>query len=139
MNLSFTTNFVVFPKDTNYMPPMVFGGKMLSEMDIAAATAVRRLLYDSPTGAKDAVTVAVDKVVFHKGAEVKDLIILNADIIELGVKSVTIQVHGYREVASGSEHKMEHMCEGLFRFVAYDLKKKVAIPHGLSFKDKEHD
>ena len=75
MNLIFENSFVVFPKDTNYNPPMVFGGKILAEMDIAAACCARRLLYSSHI--KDAVTVAVNNVSFFIGAEVKDLIFLD--------------------------------------------------------------
>lgn len=132
MHTHFTTSFVVFPQDTNYMPPMVFGGKMLAEMDIAAATAVRRLLYSSPAGAKDAVTVGVESVKFHAGAEVKDLIFLDAEIVKVGIKSVSVQVKGYREHPSREQPLRELMCEGLFHFSAYDLGTKKAIPHGLT-------
>lgn len=127
MNTIFETNFTVFPEDTNYMPPMIFGGKLMSEMDIAAAMAVRRLLYDSPTLARDAVTVAVSNIEFHVGAVVKDLIYLKAEVVSGGVKSIDVHVDGWRERHDGREK----ICNGDFRFVAYDLENKIAIPHGL--------
>jgi len=40
-NITFQKSFIVFPQDTNYMYPMVFGGKVLAEMDIAAGIRLR--------------------------------------------------------------------------------------------------
>lgn len=130
--LSFETSFCVFPQDTNYHPPMVFGGKMLSEMDICAAGTVRRALYDSPLGVRDAVTVQVDDVTFHKGAVVKDLIFLQGTITKIGIKSITVEVKAYNEV---NKNLRELMASGTFVFVAYDIAKKCSVPHGLTLLD----
>ena len=81
METVFNHTFTVFPEHSNYMPPMIFGGKLLAEMDICAAMTARRFLYSSPTGARDAVTVAVTGINFYVGAIVKDLIFL---IISIG-------------------------------------------------------
>jgi hypothetical protein len=40
-----STCFVVFPQDCNANFPMLFGGKVLAEMDRCAGIAVRRTLY----------------------------------------------------------------------------------------------
>ena len=126
----------MFPQDTNYMPPMVFGGKMLSEMDIAAACAVRRFLYNSPTGVRDAVTVQVNDLTFFDGAEIKDLIHVHAVVIKAGIKSVDVAVVCFRENPDGTHDKM---AEGKFRFVAYDIARRVAVPHGLKLPVEESD
>lgn len=62
------TSFVCFPVDTNSNPPMVFGRKLLSEMDRCAAVTVRRFLYNSSVDS--AVTVAINNVKFYKPAKV---------------------------------------------------------------------
>ncbi len=126
----------MFPQDTNYMPPMVFGGKMLSEMDIAAACAVRRFLYSSPTGVRDAVTVQVTDVTFFAGAEIKDLIHVHALVVKAGIKSVDVAVTCFRENPDGTHDKM---AEGKFKFVAYDLDRRTAVPHGIKLLAEESD
>lgn len=123
-----TTCFVAFPADSNANPPMVFGGKLMSEMDRCAAIIVRRRLYDSPT-AKDAVTVSVVNVEFVKAAQVKDLLVLSGEVTEiLGPTSLAVSVVVEREERGG---KRELIAEGEFVFVAYDLETHKAIEHGL--------
>lgn len=117
-NKIFETSFVVMPQDTNYMPPMVFGGKVMAEMDIAAGMAVRRAIIDSPT-AKDAVTTRVTDIEFHVGAKIGDLIFLKAEIIRTGFTSITIQVNGVRELKDGRRQKI---CNGIFTFVTVKFK-----------------
>lgn len=154
MNLTHETSFAVFPGDCNYHYPMVFGGKMLAEMDRCAATTVRRFLYDSPTGAKHALTVGVDKVVFHKGAEVGDLIFLTGTVKEVGQKRVSVWVRAEKE---GHEIRTEKwtdgyggtyldkrpyvvrtvMSEGMFHFCAYDMNLKQGMKHGINLERYE--
>lgn len=134
-----STNFFVFPQDTNYHPPMIFGGKMLSEMDICAAGTVRRTLYHSPN-TQDALTVGVDKVTFYKGAKIKDFIILTGTVVKLGIKSITVHVVATKEVPTFPNGIIEEpptiiherMAEGYYSFVAYDIKGECAVPHELS-------
>lgn len=122
------TNFFIFPQDCNYNPPMVFGGKMLSEMDICAAGTVRRAMYDSPV--KDALTTYVDKVRFVRGAVIKDMIFMRGEIVKIGIKSITVYVEAFVEVDGG---KRDKIAEGTFTFVAYDMKEMKGVPHELSF------
>ena len=133
------SSFVAFPQDCNANPPMVFGGKLLAEMDRAAGMATRRFLLASPCGARDAVTIAINKVTFHAPARVKDLIVVTGRVVGAGAKSVTVRVTVEKEV----EGKRELLVDGEFVFVAYKLgtddKKGRAIPHGLTMpgeKDK---
>ena len=148
MNLTHETSFAVFPGDCNYHYPMVFGGKMLAEMDKCAATTVRRFLYDSPNEAKHALTVGVDKVIFHKGAEVGDLIFLTGTVKDVGQKRISVWVKAERENNKiieqqnldkwGGFHRTMTpllvrtvMAEGMFHFCAYDMTVKMSMQHGL--------
>lgn len=125
MNTVFETTFTVFPQHSNYLqPPMVFGGKVLAEMDICAAMTAKRLLYG--TECTDAITVAVNKVTFFVGAQIGDLIFLRGEVIKLGVKSILMRVEGWRENHDGTR---ERICEGEFTFVA--RKNGKTYPHGL--------
>lgn len=126
LNLKHETSFVVFPEHCN-PNQLLFGGKVLAEMDKAAAVTVRRLLYASPAGTRDAVTVAVDGVKFHKAGEPKDLVYLTGSVVELGRKSVTVQVDVERERVG----LRELLAEGRFVFVAYDVAAKKAVEHGI--------
>lgn len=135
VNKVFETTFTVFPQDTNYMFPMVFGGKVLSEMDIAAAMAVRRACNHSLT-AKHAVTTVAGPVEFYIGAEVGDLILLRAEIVRLGNSTVYVDVVGERENKDGFR---ERICRGPFVFVTVEFlehlvngKKHKPVNHGLT-------
>ena len=129
MNLVYNSTFTVFPQDCNYLiPPMVFGGKVLSEMDVCAAMACRRLLYG--TECTDSVTVQVDKVTFFVGAVIGDLVFLRGEIVKLGHKSIVIHVEGERENHDG---KRERICCGDFTFVS--RKNGKSHPHGLKLND----
>lgn len=125
---SFTSGFVVFPQDCNANLPMCFGGKLLAEMDRCAGITTRRFLYKS--AAKDAVTVAINNVTFHKSAEVKDLVIVSGTVVKAGKKSVTVKVTVEKETREGRTL----LVEGEFVFVAYDLATKQAVEHGLEIK-----
>jgi acyl-CoA hydrolase len=123
--LSSSTAFVVFPQDCNANPPMAFGGKLLSEMDRCAGITTRRFLYSSTV--RDAVTVAINHVRFHKAAEIKDLVVVTGTVVGAGEKSITVRVTVERELAAGREL----LVEGEFIFCAYDLAARRAAPHGL--------
>lgn len=91
------TCFTVFPQHTNSLSPLIFGGAFFAEMDKAAAIAVRRLLYSSPTKCTNAVTHRAD-VVFNKPCYQGDLIFLNAEIVKVGHnKSIVVNVKATRE------------------------------------------
>lgn len=130
-----SSSFVVFAGDCNANPPMLFGGKLLAEMDRMAGITTRRFLYDSST-ARDAVTVAVNNVKFHRPAQVKDLLIVLGMVMATGEKSVTVGVRVERETMEGGGVIRELIAEGEFVYVAVTIdpetKKSKAVPHGLS-------
>ena len=113
--------FTVFPDDLNYAGTL-FGGKLLSEMDIAALKAVRRVLYKSPCDG--AVTASVDKVDFEAPGRLGDIIDLKAVVKHLGKSSIVVGVVVTKEDQKG---RIERICTAKFTFVA--LKKHKPHPH----------
>lgn len=113
--------FAVFPEDLNYNGTL-FGGKILAEMDIAAAKVARRLLYGTPCDG--AVTASLDKVNFRKPALLGDMIEMKARLTGLGNTSIRISVKVIKEDKCGQR---EQICEALFTFVA--LKENKPYPH----------
>lgn len=94
------------------MYPMVFGGAMLSEMDLCAAGAVRRALYDS--GCDSSVTVGVTDVSFYRAAKCGDIVKLRGHIWKTGKKSIDVKVDGWVDTEEGDKY----VCSGMFTFVS---------------------
>ena len=111
MNTKFNTNFTVYPTDANNMFPMIFGGAFFAQMDKAAATTVKRLLYGSDQ-CKACVTHKFEGT-FHKPTYVGDLILMEATVESLGKKSVVVDVQAFRE----KDNEKELVAEAKFVFV----------------------
>lgn len=128
---------------------------MMAEMDLVAAAAVSRFLYDSPNGVSEALTVGFDKGTFHKGAQSGDLVIFTATITGVGKKRVSVKVVAERERLDTCYQEVEHdkndppdfvgcvfeskkklmrdkMAEAMFHFCAYDMKLKKGVEHGMT-------
>lgn len=116
-------SFMVFPEDMNYAGTL-FGGKILAEMDKAAAKAVRRILYG--TDCDGCVTAGISKIDFKNPAHTGDFIELNAFITKLGKSSVHVDVFVTREDFKGN---IQPICNGSFVFVA--LKNGKPFAHEL--------
>lgn len=129
LNLTHSTNFVVYPSDCNHMNTL-FGGKILAEMDRTCGITVRRLLYSSKCDL--AVTAGIESVKFLKPAHVGDLVFTKTKVVKLGKKSITVQVEVVKEQKDGEVK----LAEGIFTFVSYDVVKKEAVEHGLTLCEK---
>jgi acyl-CoA thioesterase YciA len=81
-----TLRVTLMPKDTN-RHGSIFGGIILSHIDLAGAVAARHTC-----GPLKFVTVAMDKVVFHEPVFVGDLVSLYAETLRVGRTSVTVKV-----------------------------------------------
>jgi acyl-CoA hydrolase len=114
-------SFMVFPEDMNYAGTL-FGGKILAEMDKAAAKAARRMLYG--TECDGCATVSLSKVDFERPAHIGDFIEMSAWIKKLGKSSIEIDVFVLREDTQGM---IEQICKGTFVFVS--LKDGKPFPH----------
>jgi acyl-CoA hydrolase len=122
----YKTSFTVFPQHCNYNdPPSIFGGKMLAEMDNAAAMCVRRVLYG--TECTDAVTVGVNNVGFHRPAYIGEIVHITAKLHAMGDRSITIMVECERESKRGD---IKAMAKGVFTFVS--RIKGMPSKHGLT-------
>jgi len=100
------------PNDLNSIGTL-FGGKMISWMDIAASKAARRFLRDSE--AVGGVTKAIDKVVFTEPVYGGEWVNFEATVVSSGVTSFVVEVKSTAEDPSG---KRRPVCEALFTLVA---------------------
>ena len=114
MNLVYITSFIVMPKDTQSSGRILFGGKILSEMDLCAAHTARRLLYDAPQEL-GLLTVAVKDINMMAPAFPADLVFLRGQIVKLGTTSIEIQVVAWKEDYDGS---MNNIAIGTFVLVS---------------------
>lgn len=74
----------LMPKDTN-AHGTIFGGVLLSHIDLAGAVAARR-------HCDLMVTVKMTEVVFHAPVFVGDLVSFYADVVRIGNTSITVKV-----------------------------------------------
>ncbi|HWL05639.1 MAG TPA: acyl-CoA thioesterase [Xanthobacteraceae bacterium] len=100
---------VAMPRDTNPAGDM-FGGWILSQMDLAAYLHSRKL------SAHRVVTVAIDNIVFHRPVYVGDCLVCYATTERIGRTSITVKIEALVERAAG--HAEEKVTEGRFVFVA---------------------
>lgn len=121
-----THSFTVFPQDLNYSNTL-FGGVLMSNMDLAGVKVVRRALYG--TEAEGCVTACVDRIDFQKPAYLGDLIVMTSEIKSLGKSSIQVRITVNRESMKGD---IEQICAANFTFVA--MKDKKPFPHGLTFE-----
>jgi len=100
---------VAMPSDTNPNGD-IFGGWLLSQMDIAGGIAAR-----SHSGGR-AVTIAVESMVFNKPVNVGDVVCCYADLKRVGNTSMTfrIEVWAIRQ----DSFVQEKVTEGVFTYVA---------------------
>lgn len=106
---------VAMPGDTNPDGDM-FGGWILSQMDLAAYLHARKLTKNKM------VTVAIDNIVFHRPVLVGDCLICYARTEKVGKTSVTVHIDAL--VERKGTHQQEQVTEGVFVFVAIDAERK---------------
>ena len=85
-----TLRVVMTPQQVNLMGT-VFGGAILSEIDLAAAIEAHKL-HQGPV-----VTVAMDKVEFKRPIHIGDLVSFYTDVERVGTTSVTVRVNVWAE------------------------------------------
>jgi len=120
-------SFTVFPQDLNFSGSL-FGGKVLAEMDIAAAKLTRRLLYKRDCDSYLTVSANCE---FHKSAKLGDIIKMKAVLKTIGRSSMGISLTVEREDLDGL---IENIASGNFVFVS--VKDGKSTPHGISFGDE---
>jgi len=102
---------VAMPADTNPYGD-IFGGWLLSMMDMAAGTVASR------HSKGRAVTIALDGMTFHKPVKIGDIVSVYAELLSIGRTSMKIDVSAWRRVRAGEV--MDKVTHATFTFVAID-------------------
>jgi acyl-CoA thioesterase YciA len=107
----------MMPKDTN-RHGTIFGGVLLSYIDLAGAIAAQRELQLRGGNPKASfVTVAINRVEFKKPVLVGDVVRFETSIVRIGRTSVTVRIDVHAE--RGTE--VIHVTEAEGTFVGVDL------------------
>jgi acyl-CoA thioesterase YciA len=106
---------IAMPAQTN-PSGNIFGGWLLSQMDLAGANAGTRRC-GGPV-----VTVAIESIVFHEPVNVGDEVSSYAEVIHVGRTSLKVQVDVW--IRSNRVGQPRRVAEGRFVFVAIDDKKR---------------
>ena len=100
---------VAMPADTNPNGD-IFGGWLVSMMDLAAGTVASR------HSEGRAATIAIDGMTFHRPVRVGDVVSVFAELLSVGRTSMKIDVAAWRQSRNGKEH--EKVTQATFTFVA---------------------
>lgn len=106
---------LAMPADTNPAGD-VFGGWVLSQMDIAGGLITKKL-----TNGRT-VTIAVDSMTFYKPVLVGDTICCYVEIEKIGTTSVKTKIETW--VSRQYEDSREKVTEGIFTYVAVSSDRK---------------
>ena len=112
MNYSAKYSQLVMPDDINNVGTL-FGGQMISWMDIAVSKASHRILKNSQADA--AVTRAINATEFKEPGYVGEWVNFEATVTGLGRSSINIKVKAYSE---GRHDKRRLACVSDFTMVA---------------------
>jgi acyl-CoA thioesterase YciA len=102
---------VAMPRDTNPAGD-IFGGWLMSQMDLAAGTVATRRARGR------CATVAVAAMEFHRPVHVGDEVSLYGEIISTGRTSMRIGVRAYRRARTAEDREL--VTEAIFVYVALD-------------------
>lgn len=107
----------MMPKDTN-RHGTIFGGVLLSYIDLAGATAAQRELQIRKGNPKASfVTVAINRVEFKKPVLVGDVVRFETNVVKVGRTSMTVHIEVFAERGAETIHVTS--AEGVF--VGVDL------------------
>lgn len=114
-----TLRVTLLPPHTNRLGT-IFGGIILSHLDLAAAIEARR-----SGGNYNFVTVAMDKVVFHAPVFVGDVVSFYTETLKIGRTSVTVKVAV--EADRFEDLQTVEVTEAQVVFVAVDEKRRPVV------------
>ncbi len=100
---------IAMPADTNANGD-IFGGWLLSQMDLGGAIYARNLARSRVT------TVAIDAMTFITPVYVGDIVSCHATLVKVGHTSIRIEVEAWAQRAKGGEHV--RVTHGTFTYVA---------------------
>ena len=113
--MTLATRVMLLPKDTNALGT-IFGGVILSHIDLAAAVEARR------HSDHRLVTVAMREVVFHKPVFLGDVVSFYTRLIRIGTTSITVHVNV--RVERPGEPDEIHVTDAEVVYVAVDDENK---------------
>ena len=113
------------PADTNPSGD-IFGGWLLSHMDLAGEIAARR------RAGKRVATVAVDAMEFHRPVKVGDVVSFYSRIERVGTTSLSVRIMA--EALHEESGETAAVTEGVFVYVALDVDGKPTPVDGKSAK-----
>jgi acyl-CoA thioesterase YciA len=102
---------IAMPADTNPAGD-IFGGWLLSQMDLAGANAAQRRARGR------CATVSLETMSFHSPVKVGDEVSLYAEIIHEGRTSLRVRVEAWRRARESEA--TNRVTQGVFTFVALD-------------------
>ena len=110
-----TTRCVAMPADTNPEGD-IFGGWVLSQMDLAGGVACKR-----KTSGRT-VTAAVDKMSFYLPVMVGDILCCYVEVLKIGNSSIQTKIEAWVE----REYDLQRLkvTEGIFTYVAVDSTRR---------------
>lgn len=111
-----TLRIVAMPTDTNASGD-IFGGWIMSQVDIAASIAALRRAKGR------VVTVAVNSFEFHRPVFVGDLISCYAEVMRVGRTSLTVEVEVYAE-RNRQQDDCIKVTQATLTFVAVDDQRR---------------
>jgi acyl-CoA thioesterase YciA len=111
-----TTRVLAMPTDTNAAGD-IFGGWIMSQVDIAGSVAAHRRAKGR------VVTVAVNALEFHRPVFVGDLISCYAEVVRVGRTSITVNVKVYAERNRRTEECIK-VTEATLTYVAIDEQRR---------------
>jgi len=107
-----TLRVTLLPRDTN-RHGVIFGGIIMSHIDLAGAIQARKT-----SGPYNFVTVAMDKVVFHKPVFVGDVVSFYTKTVRVGHTSISIKIEV--EATRADSQETVRVTEAEVVFVAVD-------------------
>lgn len=117
---SFTTQVQVLTQGNLNGYSRLFGGQLMSWMDIVAAVTARR------HSGRNVTTVSVNELSFHAPAYANDTLVLTGEVVYVGRTSMEIRVCVYVEELTGTQSLIN---EARFVMVALDENERpVEVP-----------
>src|SRR5947209_1966607 len=106
---------IAMPADANPHGD-IFGGWLLSQMDLAGGTAATRRAKGRTA------TVAITAMSFHRPVFIGDEVTCYAQIVRIGTTSITVKVESWVRRGTGDEQIA--VTEGIFTYVAVDSERR---------------
>ena len=110
-----TLRVVPMPSDANYSGD-IFGGWIMSQVDVAGAIPAARLARGR------IVTIAVNSFVFKQPVMIGDLVSFYAEVVKVGRTSITVDVEVYAQ--RRSLHEFVKVTEATLTYVAVDDERR---------------